>query len=105
MKDIRTLWKARAAAKQISSLDIAALCIYKSLHLEEDLEATKTRLRRSFTPVRNPNKLANGSSPYESLRGALYSTKWSVFKEWLSEEDFKILEERSLLLGKERFIP
>lgn len=101
MKDIRTLWKAQAAAKEISSYDIAALCIYKSLIAEEDLEATKTRLRKSFTPVRNPRKLDNGSTPYGSLITALRSTKWSTFAGWLSPEELALIQDRAALLVKE----
>jgi hypothetical protein len=103
MKDIRTLWKARAAAKEISSYDIAALCIYKSLRAEEDLEATKTRLRKAFTPVRSPIKLENGATPYGSLRTSLYSIKWSVFPTWLTEEELAPILERASLLAKEKF--
>lgn len=101
MKDIRTLWKACAAAKEITSSDIAALCIYNSLRLEEDLEATKTRLRKSFTPISNPIKLDNGATPYGSLAQSLRSVKWSHFASWFPEEEATLLVERAKQLAKE----
>lgn len=89
MKDIRQEWKAHAASKKITSQDIAALCIYRSLVKEQGEEGALSRLKKSFTPVTNPVKLANGANPTHSLRNALWMVKNSVFAEWLTDEEYK----------------
>ena len=95
MKDIRTLWKARAAAKAISSLDLAALCIYKSLLAEEEgLEGASTRLHKAFTPVTNPRKLANGCTPYSTAQSAILFAYRSTVATWLDREDLDKLQAR-----------
>lgn len=89
MKDIRQNWKALASDRKIKSEDIAALCIYRALVKEQGIEGALSRLHKSFKPITNPVKLANGADPTLSLKNALWSTKYSAFKEWLTEEEFK----------------
>lgn len=100
MKDIRQEWKAHAASKQITSEDIAALCIYRTLVKEQSEEDALSRLKKSFTPVTNPVKLANGANPIHSLRNALWMVKNSVFAEWLTDEEYKPIGEIALSLHR-----
>ncbi len=93
MKDIRTQWKALAAAKEITREDIAALCLYRTLFVEKDAEEAKSRLFTAFAPITNQIKLDNGALPRESLRYALNSIKYSKIAKWLDPEDLaKMLE-------------
>lgn len=93
LKDIRPLWKARAAERKITKQDIAALCIYRAMIKGEVTEGAKSRLHKSFAPITNEVKLANGAAPYGSLETALYSIKYSCFAEWLDAEQLKQLME------------
>ncbi len=93
MKDIRTQWKALAAAKSITREDIAALCLYRTLVREAEEPTAAQRLRKSFSPITNKNKLANGSRPFESLEYALRTIKYSSFAKWLDEEDLNKMTE------------
>jgi hypothetical protein len=102
MKDIRTQWKALAAAKEITREDIAALCLYRTLFKEQQSAEAKTRLHKSFAPIKNEIKLANGAQPYEALVAALRTIKYSHVAQWLDEEDrVKMLElaKETLLAG------
>lgn len=93
MKDIRAQWKALAAVRNITRKDIAALCIYRALIKEQVPEGAKTRLHKSFKPITNANKLANGAYPYGALESAVNSIRYSTFASWLDEEDLnKLLE-------------
>jgi hypothetical protein len=101
--DTRAKWKARAALRNITSADIAALCIYRSVMRGEGLEGAESRLRKSFFPITNKVKLDNGAAPFGSLNSALWSVRGSVLYSWLtpSEQDavWKIAQE----LRKEAF--
>lgn len=93
MKDIRQAWKAIAADRKITSTDIAALCIYRTLLKEQGVAEAVARLKKSFSPVSNSVKLANGAAPYYSLHLALKSIQFSVYKNstlarWLPEEEY-----------------
>lgn len=102
MKDIRTQWKALAAAKEITREDIAALCLYRTLFVDKDAVEAKARLFKSFAPITNKIKLENGAIPRESLRYALNSIKYSHVLQWLDEDDrVKMLElaKATLMLG------
>jgi len=89
MKDIRQNWKALAADRNIKSEDIAALCIYRALVKEQGIEGALSRLRKSFKPITNPVKLANGADPDLALKNALWLTRYSALSKWLTEEEFK----------------
>jgi hypothetical protein len=85
--DIRSKWKARAAIRNTTSADIAALCIYRSMIRGECKQATIARLRRSFTPVSNPIKLQNGHSRWHGLASGLFAVKFSPLLEWMTKEE------------------
>lgn len=85
--DTRAKWKARAAVRIITSSDIAALCIYRSIKQDEGVEGAKSRLRKSFCPITNPVKLNNGAAPFASLNNALWATRGSVFCSWLTADE------------------
>jgi hypothetical protein len=101
MKDIRQNWKALAADRKIKSEDIAALCIYRALVKEQGIEGALSRLRKSFKSITNPIKLANGADPDLSLKNSLWSTKYSAFKDWLPEEEFKQIWEMAHAIRKD----
>jgi hypothetical protein len=92
--DIREKWKAFAATRRISSPDIAALCIYRSIIRGEGKEGAIARLKKSFTPVTNTNKLNNGVMPNNGLFFALVTLKCTFrpkyapnVLQWLTEEE------------------
>jgi hypothetical protein len=93
MKDIRAQWKAHAALRKITKEDIAALCIYRAMVKEEIPDGAKSRLHKSFQPITNQVKLDNGADPWYSMKLAVNSVKYSVFKEWLDEDELKSLVE------------
>lgn len=100
MKDIRQQWKAHAASKKITSQDIAALCIYRALVKEQGQEGALSRLQKSFTPITNPVKLANGQAPSAALKFALWYVGQSVMVDWLTEEEYKPIGEMALALHR-----
>jgi hypothetical protein len=91
IKDIRPQWKALAAKREITSEDIATLCIYRAVYKEQILEGAKTRLQKSFSPITNPVKLENGAVAYGAMITALNSIKYSHFAEWLDKEELQQL--------------
>ena len=91
LKDIRPLWKARAADRKITSSDIAALCIYRALVKDQVPEGAKTRLGKAFSPIKNEVKLANGAAPYAARDIAVAYIKYSIFAEWLDADEMKLL--------------
>lgn len=103
MTNIKSLWTARHHAREISSTDIAALCIYRSIKLGEDTEQTKARLCKSFSPVRNKIKLDNGAYPYLSLTYSLNMIKYSCLADWLAPEEFASIAELAKSMAKEKF--
>lgn len=111
MKNIRKQWKAHASAQKISSRDIAALCIYRSLlkHGNETLpqgygkEGAIQRLRKSFKPITNTVKLENGCTPFCTLVESLRLIKYSEVYSWLDEADQKDMLALASELAKEKF--
>ena len=97
MKDIRQNWKDLAKTKAITKQDIAALCIYRTLRKEESKEQAIERIRKSFIPITNSTKIANGAHPYWALQESMYSLKSSKIYSWLDDED----KEKFLALAKE----
>jgi hypothetical protein len=65
--DITAKWKALAADRKITSADVAARCIHLAISQGEGRDGAISRLKKAFTPVTNPVKLANGAAPYYSL--------------------------------------
>ena len=90
-KDIREQWKAHAAARKITKEDIAALCIYRALIKDQIPDGAKSRLHKSFQPITNAKKLANGAEPYGSLNASLNSIKYSIFAQWLDKEEMQAM--------------
>ena len=82
--DVRENWKALAADRKITSSDIAALCIYRSMLRGEGAAGAESRLRKSFFPITNQVKLDNGAAPFGSLRIALGLIRYSTFYTWLT---------------------
>lgn len=78
MKNYKEIWKS--LNNKMNTLDVVNYCIVKALaaKTEDKFELIKIFLSKAFTPIRNPNKLANGSNPYQSLKTALWSLKCSV---------------------------
>lgn len=103
MKDIRQNWKVLAATQTIKSEDIAALCIYRALVKEQGKEGALSRLHKSFKPITNPIKLANGADPYFSLKTSLWQVRYSSLHNWLEPEEQKALVDLSRELYKGPF--
>ena len=82
--DVRENWKALAADRKITSSDIAALCIYRSMLRGEGATGAESRLRKSFFPITNKVKLDNGAAPFGSLNSALWQIRHSTFFSWLT---------------------
>jgi hypothetical protein len=93
MKDIRTQWKALAAEKKITREDIAALCLYRTMFKKEQTPEALARLHKSFAPITNAIKLANGAIPHASLDSAVRTIKYSAVAKWLDESDVNELLE------------
>lgn len=87
MKDIRQNWKALAAARNIQSRDIFALCIYRSIYKEEGKAGAISRIKKSFSPLANPRRLSNGAKPYFALQWARQCIRGSVVLTWIDEAD------------------
>jgi hypothetical protein len=85
--DVREKWKALAAARKITSSDIAALCIYRSVLRGEGAAGAESRLRKSFFPITNQVKLDNGAAPFGSLKNALGLSRYSTFFSWLTPSE------------------
>ena len=93
MKDIRPQWKALAANRNITSQDIAALCVYRAVIKGQVPEGAKSRLHKSFKPITNANKLANGAYPHAALETAVNSIRYSNVASWLDKEEVEQLVE------------
>ena len=93
MKDIRPQWKAFAANRNITSQDITALCVYRAVIKGQVPEGAKSRLHKSFKPITNTVKLANGAYPHAALETAVNSIKYSTVASWLDKEELDQLLE------------
>lgn len=85
--DIRAKWKALAADRKITKEDISALCIYRALLRDEDIEGAQIRLRKSFSPITNSIKLENGAKAYYQLNLSLQRIRSSTLYSWLTGEE------------------
>lgn len=110
MKNIRQQWKAFATARKITSRDIAALCIYRSLLKRDEAipqgygkEGAIKRLRKSFKPITNTVKLENGCTPFCTMVESLRLIKYSEVFKWLDEADQKEMQALATELAKEKF--
>lgn len=86
MENFYIQWKALAEKREITSQDIAVLCIYRSLYKNEGKDGAIKRLRKSFSPVTNSVKLENGVLPYYSLHLALTCVKQSPVMGWMDKD-------------------
>jgi hypothetical protein len=101
-KDIRPLWKSLASKKEITREDMAALCIYRSTIKNEGVEGAKSRLLKSFSPVTNTIKLANGTTPYGAMYAGLIYLHCSNIVKWITQEEIKSITEIAKEILKER---
>ena len=102
-QDVRPLWKELASKKGITRSDMAALCIYRSSFKGEGIEGAKFRLLKSFSPVTNTIKLANGAAPYYAMYDALMYIHCSTFIKWLGIEETKSFMKVVQEILKERY--
>lgn len=87
MKNIKSQWKILASARNITSTDMVAMCICKSISKNETIEIAKERLLKSFSPIKNNNKLLNGMSPYGALINSMWYIRTSNVAKWLTPEE------------------
>lgn len=79
MKDFREAYKNLARAKRVNACDIMRLCIYKAMDAKSITPKAiiaNQLIRRAFTPITRKNKLDNGNSPWQRVRGLLASLHW-----------------------------
>jgi hypothetical protein len=99
--DIRPQWKELANKKAVSSSDMAALCIYRSLVKGQGKEGAISRLQKAFRPITNPIKIKNGALPHMAVKFALYSIPRSTVASWLTMEELKALAPMAQEIAKE----
>lgn len=85
-QDIKTLWKNLANAKKNTARHHIQYCVLRAIasKAEDKLAVTKHFLRKSFSPVSNSFKLANGTTPFQVIS----NNKWAlrvVNKIWNAE--------------------
>ena len=100
-QDIRPQWKALAAKKELTSSDMAALAIYKSLVKGGGKEGAISRLKKSFRPITSPTKLANGADPHLAVTSSLRGIKYSNIAGWLTPAELKVLNDLAQEIAKE----
>ena len=93
MNNFQTAWKQLAAQRNLTSSDMAVLCLSKAARKEdpqEALEQAKYYIKKSFNPITKPIKLANGAYPYWALWNALWGIEkceaFKAYSEFWSEE-------------------
>jgi hypothetical protein len=100
-QDIRRNWKALAEKKAISSSDMAALCVYRSLVKGQGKEGAIGRLQKAFGPITNPVKLANGMEAHMSVKSSLRGIPYSTFAGWLTKDELKAVTTMAQEIAKE----
>jgi len=102
--DIRPQWRQLSAERKISSADITALCLYRSVLRGEGKPGAIDRIKKAFQPITNTVKLANGAEPYFSLIESLRAAKYSVILQWLTQpeqlEIIRLSKEISVNMGE-----
>lgn len=88
MKNYKSAWKS--LSNNMTPIDVVNYCLLKAINAkhEDKLELSKIFLAQAFTPITNKTKLNNGATPYQSLKGALYSLK--LYTNWKGGNDMKI---------------
>lgn len=79
-------WKQSARSKLITSYDMALLAFVKALNKDKPLEQASYYLSKSFKPITNKRKLANGAHPYFGMWDAIRNCKHSLLAKFLDEE-------------------
>ena len=101
-----TYFKNAAHNKRISATDIAALCLIKAANSksEDKVGVAQALLKRSFSPVTHPNKLAHGAVPYGALNQAIamvkYQTQYKAAPFQMTEEQAKLVNDLANAVGK-----
>jgi len=85
--DIRAQWKALAAKKEITKEDMAALCLYRSLIKDQGLEGAVSRLKKSFSPLKNQVKIDNTDHIYGTMFRAIHMAKYSHLAKWITKKE------------------
>lgn len=101
MKYIKNEWKNLSSARKVTSRDIATLCIYKSLQNGENYEGAIVRLKKSFSEIKNTNKLNNGVRPYGTLLDSVHGVKYSQMLDWFPQDEKDMLIEMSTRIRTE----
>lgn len=75
MKNISSIWKSLAAAKEITAADVFIYNILKAMTAKtpDKRAAALNLMQRAFTPVTKPIKLKSGRRPYDVLSKMLGS--------------------------------
>lgn len=103
-QDIKKLWKDRANAKLNTVTDHIHYCVLRAMiSKSNDKEAiVKHLIRKSFTPVTNTIKVANGRFPFDTIFHNMY--RLSKNSHLLGIEVDKILDEDEITLFNQIFL-
>lgn len=73
-KDIKEIWRALAQNKQITAKHMVEYAILRAIRSDrsDKLSSVRYFIRKSFTPITNTSKLANGRKPFDIL------ARWDV---------------------------
>ncbi len=98
-------WKRLANSKNVKLYDVAAYAVIKALYAKSNdkVGVAKGLLLKSFTPITNENKLLNGSTPFSTIKYALYHYYNSELFKKLDETQVKEFREIRKVLMKEDF--
>lgn len=87
MNTFQIEWKQRAAQKNITRYDMAALALTRAIQKDQPFEKASFYLLKSLRPITNQKKIAHGAHPYASLWDAVRHVMNSPMVKFLSEED------------------
>jgi len=109
MTPTNTQWKTFVSTSSPYSSDIIGYALVRAIRSKSNnkLEVAKGLLYKSFSPITNPNKLANGGTPFQALHEALDRFIWrgveSLSHFNLSDQEKIELKELYSRVAKEDF--
>lgn len=99
-QDYLKTFKEKARSKKLTAADMAELAIHKAIKAKNNdkVSVALNQLYGSFTAITNKNRLANGCTPYDTLKNALQqlngrSAFSDVYKEQLGEDYLKVFRD------------
>ena len=100
MQDYTQAWKDQANSKTLTSYDMFNLCLMKAIKSKSNTNKVKLAwaiLQKTFSPVTNSMKLANGHDRWAAIARAAYYAKYAKQENWLlshlNEYEFGVFKE------------